>query len=166
MSDTTMPAKIDAENYVLELESFRDPPWMQPFRFYILQFKNVEGALKTLDRAGKSGEDTVKALINSVLAARMRTKAKMRVADEIEAKKRVEKNELLLIDEKEAAEFIPGEREPDSESGLHKQYQLNLKKAKEAKAAGDNESAQKFLEIAKGHWTELQERALKAFSLD
>lgn len=173
MSDTTkeLVKEIDTDNYILKLEDFRDPEWIKPFKFYTIQFKSVASAIKHLDRAGKSGEDIVKALINSVIAARMRTKAKFKLLTEgspnlDEIQKRKTEGNYLLIDQKEAEEFSPGEREPDSDSGLHKQYRLNLKKAQEAKAAGDIETAKKFFATAKEYWDELQAKALKAFELE
>jgi hypothetical protein len=157
---------IDKGDVVLKLDSITDGQW-KGFRFYVPAVKSVEAAIRHFtaqSQGGKDGEEIITGLINSALAARSRSRAnsKLTCPNKIDGKEvsSAQKEQFilerlawlddpekcLLVNETDAFEYVPGEREVDSISGLIRQ-QTALRKVvtdlanqmKKAKGEGNDE---------------------------
>lgn len=145
--------KIDKGNLFLTLESISDGQW-KGFTFYVPEFKTLEGAIAHFTEKSanaKDGSDTILGIVNSALANRMRSRAnsKLVVPSKIDGKPTTvvskaafieerkswlnDPAKRILVSEEDALNYVPGEREVDSISGLIRQKDSILKAIKEKK---------------------------------
>jgi len=152
-SQTTV--KLDKGNLFLTLESITEGQW-KGFSFFVPEFKSLSGAIShftEMSQNGKDGEDIILGIVNSALANRMRSRAnsKLVVPNKIDGKPLTVASKAaflesrkqwlldpvkrILVTEQDALEYVPGEREVDSLSGLIRQKDAILKVIKEKKDA-------------------------------
>ena len=108
------------------------------FSFNVIQWNDLDAAIK------RYGKEIILELVNSALANAIRAKAKNSLplfedknATKLAWAALIQQGKTTLFSKEQALEFIPGIR-PQSSQAL-------LKKAKEAKKAGNNELAKTFL---------------------
>lgn len=158
MSETNTPTntapsnpKLDKENYVLELKEFSEGN-NKGFRFWDISFKSLKAAVDhftTNSVKGEKGEDVILTLVNSAMAFRLRSQATGRLAPpndkgqggmsntEKLARLNAGGEQLVIISEREAETYVPGQREVESISGLLKAKQAVAKQITTAKAQGN-----------------------------
>lgn len=150
-SSTTV--KLDKGNLFLTLESITEGQWAG-FAFFVPEFKSLEGAVSHFtekSQGGKDGEDIILGIVNSALANRMRSRAnsKLVVPMKIDGKPTTVTTKAefiatrkawlqdpvkrILVTEEDALDYVPGEREVDSLSGLIRQKDGLLKAIREKK---------------------------------
>lgn len=133
--------KIPKGNAKMVLKSIDDGTW-KGFNFYVAQFDSVENAIEHFtaqSQNAKDGNEIVLDIVNSAMAARMRSRANSKLIPPakidgkpitVEGKEAFieeRKSWLLDVDKKvlvtleDAYEYVPGEREVDSLSGLIRQ---------------------------------------------
>lgn len=153
--------KLDKGSLFLTLQSITEGQW-KGFSFFVPEFKTLDGAISHFtekSQNGKDGEEVILGIVNSALANRMRSRAnsKLVVPNKIDGKPitvasraaflETRKSWLndpvksILVNEEDALNYVPGEREVDSLSGLIRQKDSILKVIKEKKTAIANASS-------------------------
>lgn len=147
-------------NVTLELDGITEGSFAG-FKFWRPKFESLDDAVEhftSISQNGKPGDDTILGLLNSALGARHRSLAnsKLTIPAKIKGNKAKEdafiaersaklaspnEEDRILISQDDAYEYIPGEREVDSLSGL------NTQKTKLFKAAA--ETKKKYVEAVK-----------------
>jgi hypothetical protein len=155
----------DMGGYTLRLEGIDEGKW-KGFKFWTVEFKDLNFAIEhftKLSKGGKDGEEVVLGLLNSAMAGRGRSKANSKL--QLKAKTVVGKQAeiaereawlkdpvaSILVTEEDASEYVPGERETSSLSGMLKQKTDLIKAITKLKKDGDLDNARlqrdKYLEL-------------------
>lgn len=159
--ETKITEKNIGNGVVLKLEKFseKESP-MYGFQFWRKKFLTAAECANhftLISKGGKSGDEIVCSMVNSALAARMRSQATQafisavrKIKEDTETKigdlmkeltdeelDQIKKDtSLILITEEDATEYTPGEREVSAVSGLRKQKDDLLKAIKKLKEEG------------------------------
>ena len=148
--------RLEEGAYILEKNKFSGDK--SGFWFWIIQFKTLEGIIEHYNKLGKDGKLVVCDLANRQLNFAMRNKAQNKLnmpAEERAAK--LSRGENVLITEQDAREYVPGERDITSVSGLQKLIKETQEAALEAKKANNTELLASLKEDLKAYTAELSQ---------
>lgn len=128
---------VEKEGTTYTLETFEKGTKFEGFYFYSKEYKDLEAARKQIlaIKPDADADGILIGMINTALAAKMRQKVTAGVlpSDEDALKKMLARGENLCLDLETAEKFVPGEREPYSESGINKRIKQLIDLKKEAK---------------------------------
>ena len=153
-SESPAPASVFIKrgNAILELDGITEGAYAG-FKFWRPTFESLDDCIEhftAISKTGKDGAEVVLSLVNAALAARHRSLANSKLTIPQKIKNDVAKvkefvdernskltspnvDDRILISQDDAFEYIPGERDVDSLSGLNNQKVKLFKAANETK---------------------------------
>lgn len=138
------------DGVLLKLDSFDEGKY-EGFTFWKTAFKTLDSAVShftKLSKGGKKGEDVILGVFNRALSFRFRSQANQALTSKkLNPTQLAEQFKLnpCIISETDALEYMPGEREVDSISGLRRQANELTKMAKKLKEEGKIDLAKEKL---------------------